>query len=104
MRRATLRSPIAGWQERQQREKLEVAKFQTYLADRVKLTPAALKEAYALRDTKVDLEYAKIDFATLSSPHTPTSKEVDEYLKKTPEKDLQAYYDPIGVNFLRSLR
>jgi len=85
--------PNRGLEERRQRERLRLAKFQTYLVDRVRMTPLAVKQAYDVREMKLDLDYAKIDFNALAASHKPSAAEVDAYLKTAPEADLAAYYD-----------
>jgi peptidyl-prolyl cis-trans isomerase D len=81
-----------GAEEKLQRQQLQVQKFVQYIGDRVRLSPAELKQAYLMKETKVDLEYAKFDFPTLAAQHKATPKQVDDYLKTAPEADLKAYY------------
>jgi len=91
--------PNRGIEEKRQRERLRLTKFQTYLVDRVRLTPLAVKQAYALRETKLDLDYAKIDLNALASTRKVTAAEVDAYLKTATEADLTAYYDSHKKDF-----
>jgi peptidyl-prolyl cis-trans isomerase D len=85
--------PNRGLEERRQRERLLLVRMQSYLVDRVKVTPAELQDAYKLKETKVDLDYAKIDFSELAKEQKPSSAAVAEYLAKTPESELKGYYD-----------
>ncbi len=85
--------PNRGMEEKRQRERLRLTKFQTYLVDRIRLTPLAVRQAYALRETKLDLDYAKIDFNALAGTRKVGAAEVDAYLKSAPEADLTAYYE-----------
>lgn len=85
--------PNRGVEEKRMRERLQLQRFQGYLTNRVKATPAEVKSAHLLRDTKVDLEYAKIDFNSIAAGQKPSAAEVAETLKATPEAELKAYYD-----------
>lgn len=84
--------PNRAHYEKQWREQMEVDKLRTYLADRVRLTPEELKRSYQLRETKVDLEYARIDFKELAKKQKPTPDQIEKHMKDTPEADLKAYY------------
>jgi peptidyl-prolyl cis-trans isomerase D len=100
-----------GPEEKLQRQQLQVQKFVQYIGDRVRLSPTELRQAYLMKETKVDLEYAKFDFPTLAAQHKATPSQVDDYVKSTPEADLKAYYtkhqreytDPAQVQ-LRQIR
>ncbi len=85
--------PNVGMEEKRQRERLALSKLHSYLMDRVKMTPKEIQENAVLRDTKVDLEYAKIDFDAMAKKAGVSSAQVDEYVKKTPEAEFQKYYD-----------
>ncbi len=84
--------PNRGMEEKRRRERLQLVKFYTYLVNRIQLTPTALKDAYQAKETKVDVEYAKIDFNALA-PKIPAPGEVDAYLKTAKATDFQQYYD-----------
>ncbi|MBI1862320.1 MAG: SurA N-terminal domain-containing protein [Deltaproteobacteria bacterium] len=77
-----------GW-----RERLELGKFQDYLSGRVSLTPAELARTHALKETKIDLSYARINFQNLAKNRKATDKELAEFVKATPESEFQGYYD-----------
>jgi peptidyl-prolyl cis-trans isomerase D len=102
--------PNRGLEEESQREQLKVMKFQNYLSQRFQFTPSELRKAYDVKETKVDLSYAKIDFADLAKKQKPSSGQVDDFLKAS-TKDIETYYnahkkdfsEPAGV-FLRQIR
>jgi peptidyl-prolyl cis-trans isomerase D len=85
--------PNRGMAEHAQREQLRIQRLQHYLSERIRLTPAEIKAAYDLKNTKVDLDYAKIDFAATIGDAAPNASEISEYLKKESKADLQQYYD-----------
>lgn len=85
--------PNRGFEEKRQRERLQTMRFQNYLAERIKVTPEEIRKNYLLKESKVDLEYAKIDFAAIAPKNNPTKAQLDVFLKDAPEADLQAYYD-----------
>lgn len=85
--------PNRGVEERRQRERLRTVKFQSYLADRVRLTPLAIRRAYEIRETKVDVEYARIDFNKLADDQKPSATEIDKFLKSATDAEIQTYYD-----------
>lgn len=85
--------PNVGLVEKRQRERLLWAKFQTYLTDRVRLTPDAIRRAYDLRETKVDLQYAKINLEEISAAKKASEKETADFLKTASEETLKQYYD-----------
>ena len=73
-------------------ERLQIMRLRTYIDDRVKLTPAALKRAYFLKDTKVELQFARIDFAKMGKGEKPTASQVDAFIKATPENQIEAHF------------
>lgn len=85
--------PNVGVMEKRQRERLLWAKFQTYLTDRVRLTPDAIRRAYDLRETKVDLSVAKVNLDEVAATKTASSKEVGEFLKTASDETFKTYYD-----------
>lgn len=85
--------PNRGYEEKRQRERLQTMRFQNYLAERIRLTPTEIQKEFVLKESKVDLEYAKIDFAALAPTASPTKAQLDIFLKDAPEADLQSYYD-----------
>lgn len=85
--------PNRGLEERRQRERLRLAKFQGYLAGRVRLTPEELKRAYDLKETKIDLDYAKIDFESLAASQKASPAELQSFLKTIPESEIVAAYE-----------
>jgi len=100
--------PGRGIEEKWQRERLQISKLERYLTDRIRPTPADVRAAFLLRDTKVRLLYAKIDFPSLAeSQKKPNDQEIDEFIKKTSEAELQTFYnshrkdftEPASVNF-----
>jgi peptidyl-prolyl cis-trans isomerase D len=92
--------PNRGLEERRQRERLLLTRMQSYLVDRVKLTPQELRDAYRLKETKVDVDYAKIDFNELANQQKPSATAVAEFLKKTAESEIKGYYDSHRSDFL----
>jgi peptidyl-prolyl cis-trans isomerase D len=85
--------PNPGIEETRQRERLQLAKFRNYLIERIRLTPAESRQAFELKETKVDLEFAKIDFNQLASAEKPSAKEVADFTKTAKETDFSQYYD-----------
>lgn len=85
--------PNRGIEEKQRRERLATIKLQNYLADRIRITPEELKTAILLKDTTVNLEYAKIDVGALAPKNPATPSELEAFLKATPEADLKAHYE-----------
>ncbi len=104
------RIPNRGADEKRQREQLQTAKWYSYLTDRVRMTPRAIKEGYLLKETKLDLEYAKIDFAKLAPKKAAGSAEIQTFLKSS-EPQVKQYFDTHkddftekGENNLRQIR
>ena len=87
------RIPDKGREEKMQREALALHKFQGYLIDRVKFTPTELRNVYLMKETKVDLDYAEIQFEKLAESHKMTKEETDSFTKSAPEADFKKYYD-----------
>lgn len=85
--------PNRGIEEKQRRERLATIKLQNYLADRIRMTPQELKTAILLKDTTVNLEYAKIDLGALAPKSPATPAELEAFLKETQEADLKAHYE-----------
>lgn len=85
--------PNRGIEEKQRRERLATIKLQNYLADRIRMTPQELRTAILLKDTLVNLEYAKIDVGALAPKEPATASEMAAFLKDTPESDLKAHYE-----------
>ena len=96
--------PNVGIEERRQRERLALTKLQTYLVDRVKMTPSEMAASAAMKDTKIDLDYAKIDFADMAKKAGVSTVQVDEFLKKTPEAALQKYYDEHRMDYVEKAK
>jgi len=93
--------PNIGMEEKRQRERLALSKLHTYLMDRVKMTPKEIEANASIRDTKIDLEYAKVEFEALAKKAGSTPSQVDEFLKKTPEADLKKYYDEHRTDYMQ---
>lgn len=91
--------PNRGLEEKRQRERLQTLRLQNYLADRIKVTPSEIQKNYLLKESKVDLQYAKIDFAALAPKAPPSKQQVDNFLKTTTDTDLQVYYDSHKADF-----
>ncbi len=85
--------PNVGMEEKRQRERLALSKLHTYLMDRVKMTPREIEANAFLRDTKVDLEYAKIDFEAMAKKAGVSASQLNEFIQKTPDTEFQKYYD-----------
>ena len=96
--------PNIGLQEIRQRERLLLTKFQTYLSDRVQMTPAEVKDAYELRETKLDLAYVKIDFDAIAEKVTPPKNVVEKFLAEQPEEKFNAYYTSNKSEFTKKAR
>lgn len=102
--------PNRGQEEEAQREQLKVTKFQNYLNQRFQFTPTELKKAYDVKETKVDLSYAKIDFNELAKKQKPSASQVEDFIKRS-GAEIETYYnthkkefsDSAGV-FLRQIR
>jgi len=88
-----LQLPDKGLLEFRQREALLQSRFRQYLTERVRLSPQAVKMDYALRETKVELEFAKLDLTSMAAKQKPTEGEIDIYMKSKPVSEWQAYYD-----------
>jgi peptidyl-prolyl cis-trans isomerase D len=88
-----MKLPNRGLEEKARREQMRVTKLQNYVVDRIRLTPAEVRKNYDLKETKVDVDYAKIDFTQLGADKAPTAGDVAAYVKQTPVSELQAYYD-----------
>jgi peptidyl-prolyl cis-trans isomerase D len=97
-REAYEKLPNRGVEEAGQRERLQIGKLQQYLSDRFGITPAELKRAYDIRETKVDLEYAKIDLNDLAKKQKVSPKAVEEFVAKN-ETEIKAYYDAHQKDF-----
>lgn len=85
--------PNRGVEEKQRRERLATIKLQSYLVDRIRMTPEELRNAILLKDTTVNLEYAKIDLGSLAPKEPANEKQLEAFLKTTPEADLKAHYE-----------
>ncbi len=85
--------PNVGQMEKRQRERLVWSKYQTYLTDRVRLTPDAVRRAYELRETKVDIAVAKINLDEVAASKTATDQQAKEFLKTASEETFKQYYD-----------
>jgi peptidyl-prolyl cis-trans isomerase D len=85
--------PNRGTEETSMRERLQIQRFHQYLTGRIKATPADLRAAHQLKDTKVDIEYAKIDFNQVAALQKPSAAEVAATLKATTETELKEFYD-----------
>lgn len=92
--------PNRGSEEKRYREKLQTAKLQTYLSDRIRLTPSELKAVIAVQETKVNLELAKLDFNALAMKAKPTAADVAAFTKATPEKTLTDYFEEHKKEFV----
>jgi peptidyl-prolyl cis-trans isomerase D len=84
--------PNRGMREQQQLERLQASKLQTYLNDRFHFTPTTLRNEYELKETKVDIEFAKIDFKALSNKYKPSTADVEAFAKSAPQAELETYY------------
>lgn len=85
--------PDRGVRERRFREALEVDRLRQYLEQRIRLTQAEVRRGYQLRETKVNLRFAKIDFDVLTAKYTPSKKEVTQALKSNGEPQFKEYYE-----------
>lgn len=91
--------PNRGLEEKWRRERLKAHKLQQYLVERVRLTPMEVRSAFEVKNSKADIEYAKINLDTLA-PHAPPSpNQLDEFLKATPDAELGQYYEAHRADF-----
>lgn len=103
--------PDRGLEERRFREGLLIRRLQTYLAGRIKVPTEMLDREYKLKETKVNLGYARIDFKALAGKPNPSAAELAAFSKTVGEDAIKAYYDshqrdftgPAAVN-LRQIR
>lgn len=93
--------PNRGLQEKKFREELAFSRFHNYLAGRIELTPAEIKADYQLDNTKVTLEYAKVDFKEIASKKKPSAAQLNEEKKKIDEPRIQTYYDQNIADYTR---
>lgn len=85
--------PNRGQEEKARREQLAVTKLQGYLNDRIRLPLSEVERSYQMRETKVDLDYAKIDLNALAGSRKATPAQVDAFLKTAKNEELEAYYN-----------
>jgi peptidyl-prolyl cis-trans isomerase D len=90
-----------GLMEKRQRERLLWSKFQSYLTDRVRMTPDAIRRAYELRETKVDLAVAKINLDEIAAQKTATREEVAAFTKGASDETYKQYYDGHKDDFVQ---
>ncbi len=84
--------PNRGAEEKSQRERLLTSKWYNFVSDRVRLTPTALKQGYLMKESKLDLDYAKIEFNKLAPKNAVSAKETEQFLK-TSENEAKQYYE-----------
>lgn len=77
--------------ERSLRDNLQRRKLQAFIVDRIKLSPAEVKRGFWMKNTKVDLEYAKIDFNGLAPIKEYSDKEISDFLAKSDAEVKQEY-------------
>jgi len=87
-----LKIPNRGSEEFRWRERLGASRFQSYLSDRIRLTPEAVRVAYQMRNAKMEIEFAQINFDEIAKKTKPTTKEISTYLLHTPDEELNQYY------------
>jgi peptidyl-prolyl cis-trans isomerase D len=86
--------PNRGLEERRMREDLRLGRYMDYLQARVQLTPAELVRSFELQETKVDLEFFRINLASMSAKLEATDSEVKAFLADTNNQAaIQAHYD-----------
>jgi peptidyl-prolyl cis-trans isomerase D len=96
--------PNRGSEERRQRERLELSRFQNYLAERVQLSPWTTRELIQARELKLDLDVARIDFRALADKLPVTDAEVDAFLKTALEASLKQKYEAQRADFTQKAR
>lgn len=87
-----LKLPNRGLEESRMREEMQTNRWQTYLLDRIRLTPEQVKKDFETSQAKIDLAYAKIDFKALAPNSEPSSKAIEDFIK-TGSADIQSYYN-----------
>lgn len=85
--------PNRGIEEKRFRESMLITRMQRYLAGRILVPTEMLDREYQLKETKVNLAYARVDFKALAGKNNPTQADIDTFLKTTPPEQLKAYYD-----------
>jgi len=93
-----------GALERQQRERLRVVKLQNYMQNRIRLSPEEIRRAYQLAETKLDLNYAVIDFEALTKNYKPSKKAISTQLAPKNEPELKKYYSAHQGDFTDKAR
>ncbi|MCB0405140.1 MAG: SurA N-terminal domain-containing protein [Bdellovibrionales bacterium] len=94
------RLPNKGFEERRQRERLQVMRLQDYLQKRIRLSPSEAQRNYNLSESKIELKFAAIDLAQLSKTVRPTPNEVAAVLGGD-ESKLREYYTAHTADFTR---
>ena len=93
-----------GTEERRQRERLELSRFQSYLAERVQLSPWTTQELVTARELKLDLEVARIDFRALADKQAITDAAVDTYLKTAADAVMKQRYEAQRAEYTQKPR
>jgi peptidyl-prolyl cis-trans isomerase D len=81
-----------GVEEKWRRDRLLISKTQNYFGDLILTTPAEIQNAHLLKNTKVELEFAKIDFKKMGHKTKPSQKDIDQAVKSN-TAELKTHYE-----------
>jgi peptidyl-prolyl cis-trans isomerase D len=87
-----LQLPNRGLEESRMRTEMVTNRWQTYLLDRIRLTPHQVEQDMISSQAKMELSYAKIDFNALAPNTDPSPQQVEDFTK-TSSTEVQSYYD-----------
>jgi len=82
--------PNRGAMEARIRDDLANNKFHEYVYERIRLTPTELRNSFLLKETKADVQYARINLVELGSKAKPSTEQLKAALADGPA--LEAYY------------
>lgn len=90
--------PNRGDYEAQLREDLTNNKFHQYVYERIRLTPAEVKNSYLVKETKADVQYAKFNLEEAARKNKPTADKVKAALADKPA--LEKYFEEHKAEYI----
>lgn len=94
------RLPNKGFEERRQRERLQVMRLQDYLQKRIRLAPSEAQRNYRLSESKAELKFAAINLSQIGKNASPTAAEIATVLGGD-ESKLREYYTAHTAEFTK---
>lgn len=93
-----------GIEEERQRERLELLRYQTFLVERVKVSPSVAERVTELENAKAEIEFAKIDFAAIADRTPAPAGTLAKFQETVGDEALRQHFEKTRTKYTKKAR